>query len=160
MMNSKFDASLAGTAGYIKNLRNRKNIFFLLDNGDNLQGQPTVYYYNFIDTISPHLAAEAFNYLRYDAGTVGNHDIEAGHAVYDRLIKEYNFPLLAANAVDKKSGKQYFNPYIKENPDLIIGLFHSGWNWQERNSEDNKNMNENGSASVAYEVPGFDIIFI
>ncbi len=35
----------------------------LLDNGDNLQGQPPVYYYNFIDTVSPHIMAEAFNYL-------------------------------------------------------------------------------------------------
>ena len=42
--------------------------------------------------------------------TVGNHDIEAGHSVYDRLVKEYNFPLLAANAVDIKTGKPYFKP--------------------------------------------------
>ena len=55
--------------------------------------------------------AEVMNYMGYDAGTVGNHDIEAGHAVYDRLVKEYNFPLLAANAVDTETGKPYFKPY-------------------------------------------------
>ena len=76
-----------------------------------LQGQPEVYYYNFIDTVSPHFVAEVMNYMGYDAGTVGNHDVEAGHAVYDRLVKEYNFPLLAANAVDIKTGKPYFKPY-------------------------------------------------
>ena len=30
----------------------------LLDNGDILQGQPTAYYYNYIDTVAPHLTAE------------------------------------------------------------------------------------------------------
>ena len=30
----------------------------LLDNGDILQGQPSVYYYNFIDTVSSHLCAD------------------------------------------------------------------------------------------------------
>ncbi len=82
--------------------RNEKDAVFLLDNGDNLQGQPAVYYYNFIDTVSPHFMSEVFNWLEYDAVTAGNHDIEAGHSVYDRLVKEYNFPLLAANAVDIK----------------------------------------------------------
>jgi len=66
-----------------------------LINGDNLQGQPEVYYYNFIDTLRPHFIAEVMNYMEYDACTVGNHDIEAGHRVYDRLVKEYNFHCLA-----------------------------------------------------------------
>ena len=30
-----------------------KDNLILLDNGDILQGQPTVYYYNYIDTVSP-----------------------------------------------------------------------------------------------------------
>jgi 2',3'-cyclic-nucleotide 2'-phosphodiesterase/3'-nucleotidase len=40
------------------------------------------------------------NWLEYDAGTAGNHDIEAGHQVYDRLSEEFNFPWLGANAVN------------------------------------------------------------
>ena len=51
-----------------------KNVV-LLDNGDVLQGQPTAYYYNFIDTKSKHLFAEVLNYLQYDAGNIGNHDV-------------------------------------------------------------------------------------
>lgn len=205
--NNKLDASLAGTAGYIKNLRNRKNNVFLLDNGDNLQGQPAVYYYNFIDTVSPHLLSEAMNWLGYDACTVGNHDIEAGHSVYDRLVKEYRFPLLAANAVDIKTGQPYFKPYVilekekirvavlglvtpaiptwlpgelysgiefrdmvetarlwmpeilKQKPDLVVGLFHSGWNTLDEEYKLEDSMNENGASAVAWKVPGFDIIF-
>jgi 2',3'-cyclic-nucleotide 2'-phosphodiesterase/3'-nucleotidase len=199
--------SLANSATYFRQLRNSKNPVILLDNGDNLQGQPGVYYYNFIDTISPHFSSEVMNYLGYDAGTVGNHDIEAGHSVYDRLIKEYNFPLLAANAVDVKTGKPYFKPYqiierggVKvvvfglitpavpnwlpqelyygiefkemvetaklwmpvisdEKPDLVVGLFHSGWD--KTGYEDLRSgvLKENESSSVAYFVPGFDIIF-
>lgn len=83
----------------------------LLDNGDILQGQPTAYYYNFIDTVIPHLAAEIFNYMKVDAATIGNHDIETGHAVYDRWIRLCEAPILAANAIDTKTNKPYFQPY-------------------------------------------------
>lgn len=205
--NEDLDASLSHVASYLKEIRNNGENVVLLDNGDNLQGQPTVYYYNFIDTVSPHIAAGMFNYLQYDAATTGNHDIEAGHSVYDRLKEEYNFPLLAANAIDLSTGEPYFKPYTiiekggiriailglvtasipewlpptlysgiefrpmletakkwmpviqKEKPDLIIGLFHSGWNKEEYEERRDEYLNEDGSASVAYNVPGFDIIF-
>jgi 2',3'-cyclic-nucleotide 2'-phosphodiesterase/3'-nucleotidase len=203
----KLDVSLASTFAYLKQVRTKKDITILLDNGDNLQGQPAIYYYNFIDTISPHLGAEVMNFMGYDAGTVGNHDVEAGHAVYDRLIKDYNFPLLAANAIDTKTGEPYFRPYhiitrdgikiavfglvtpaipnwlpeelyegiefrdmvetakkwmpmiLGEKPDLVVGLFHSGWDATRLDYKTSTNLNENGSAAVAYNVPGFDVIF-
>jgi 2',3'-cyclic-nucleotide 2'-phosphodiesterase / 3'-nucleotidase len=107
----KLNTSLASSYTYIKRIREEKDVTFLLDNGDNIQGQPEVYYYNFIDTASKHLLADVMNYMRYDAGTVGNHDIETGHAVYDRLVNEYDFPLLAANAINIESGLPYFKPY-------------------------------------------------
>ncbi|MEI6049523.1 MAG: bifunctional UDP-sugar hydrolase/5'-nucleotidase [Bacteroidota bacterium] len=203
----KTNASLASAFTYLKQMRKEKDAILLLDDGDNLQGQPEVYYYNFIDTVSPHFLPEVMNYMGYDAGTVGNHDVEAGHTVYDRLVKEYNFPLLAANAVDIKTGKPYFKPYciivkegikiavfglvtpaipnwlppelysgiefrdmvetaklwmpviLKEKPDLVVGLFHSGWDGSANEVQNRDSSNENGSAAVAYNVPGFDIIF-
>jgi len=199
-------ASLAGVSTYVKKTRNGKRPVILLDNGDNLQGQPTVYYYNFIDTVSPHIITGALNFLGYDAGTVGNHDIEAGHSVYDRLAREYNFPLLAANAVNKATGKPYFKPYttiekngikvtvlglitptvpdglppelysgiefrdmletakfympliLNEKPDVVVGLFHSGWDDRSDQTQEGSHNNENGSSAVAWNVPGFDII--
>ncbi len=45
-----------------------KDNLLLLDNGDILQGQPCAYYYNYIDTVSPHLAAEVLNYMQYNTG--------------------------------------------------------------------------------------------
>jgi 2',3'-cyclic-nucleotide 2'-phosphodiesterase / 3'-nucleotidase len=203
----KLNSSMASSYDYIKMVRGKKDATFLLDNGDNLQGQPEVYYYNFIDTLPPHFLSEVMNYMKYDAGTVGNHDIEAGHAVYDRMVKEDAFPLLAANAVDVATGKPYFKPYriiekdgikiavlglvtpaipnwlpselysgiefrdmvetarkwmpviLSEKPDLVVGLFHSGWDRSEAKLQQTNNLNENGSAAVAYNVPGFDIIF-
>lgn len=87
------------------------NDLILLDNGDFLQGEPAVYYYNFEDTNVTHLGAEVFHFMKYDAATVGNHDIETGHAVYDKFRREINIPYLAANAVNTKTGQPYFDPY-------------------------------------------------
>lgn len=83
----------------------------LLDNGDILQGQPTVYFYNYIDTASRHIASEIYDFLSYDAATVGNHDIETGHDVYDRWRAETSTPVIAANVIDTTTGQPYFEPY-------------------------------------------------
>ena len=177
----------------------------LLDNGDILQGQPSVYYYNFIDTVSSHLCADMLNFMRYDAANMGNHDIETGHAVYDRWVKECNFPVLGANIIDTKTGAPYLPPYKiierdgikiavlglitpaipawlaenlweglqfedmetsarkwvkiiqeKENPDILIGLFHSGRDA----SKNTGKWNENASLTVAQNVPGFHIVLM
>ena len=47
------------------------------------RGQPTAYYYNYIDTVAPHLAAEMMNFMGYNAGNMGNHDVETGRTVFD-----------------------------------------------------------------------------
>lgn len=83
----------------------------LMDNGDILQGQPVAYYYNYIDTTSVHVVADMLNYMHYDVATMGNHDIEAGHAVYDRWVSQCKFPVLGANIMDVKTGKTYLPPY-------------------------------------------------
>lgn len=202
------DHSLAHIYSYVTSQRAKEDtLCFLLDNGDFLQGQPPVYYYNFVDTLSEHLSAQVMNYLAYDAGTVGNHDIETGPQVYDRLVKEFRFPWLAANAVNSATGKPYFEPYAilkagrkkiavlglitpgipdwlpknlwprmefldmvetarewvprireKEDPDLLVGLFHSGTDASYGGNPDDY-MNENAVMLVAEQVPGFNIIF-
>ena len=105
--------SLARAATYIDSLRQARgdDSVILLDNGDILQGQPTAYYYNFIDTTATHLCADVFNHMRYDAVTVGNHDIEAGHDVYDRWARQCRMPVLGANAIRCNDGSPYFLPY-------------------------------------------------
>ena len=110
--NKEINSSLARVTTYLKEQRADSNqIVFLLDNGDILQGDPVVYYYNFEKTDTIHLYADVMNYMQYDAATVGNHDIETGHDVYDKFNKEINFPWLAANAINTTTNESYFKPY-------------------------------------------------
>ncbi|HQF41416.1 MAG TPA: bifunctional UDP-sugar hydrolase/5'-nucleotidase [Ignavibacteriaceae bacterium] len=204
------NSSLAQVSAFLKEQRADTNqIVFLLDNGDILQGDPVAYYYNFEKTDTLHLIADVMNYLKYDAATVGNHDIETGHEVYDRFDKEINFPWLSANAVNTTSEQPYFKPYttversgvkiailglitpaipkwlpekiwsgirfddmietakkwvkkIKETeqPDLMIGLFHSGVDFTYGGENENSYKNENASRLIAERVNGFDLIFV
>ena len=104
--------SLARAASYIKAQRARYGKrLLLLDGGDVLQGQPTCYYCNFVAPEQPNMAARVLNELGYDAQAIGNHDIETGHAVYDKYIREANYAVLAANIVDARTGEPYFKPY-------------------------------------------------
>lgn len=63
------------------------NVVFV-DAGDILQGDNAAYYFNYVDTLSPHIYPRIASYMGYDAVTVGNHDIETGHRVYDRVARE------------------------------------------------------------------------
>lgn len=106
------DGSLARVHTFVeKERKTYGDNLILLDNGDILQGQPAVYYYNFINTKSSHLCADILNYMQYDACTMGNHDIETGHNVYDRWIKDCKCPVLGANIIDIATGKPYLPPY-------------------------------------------------
>ncbi len=199
--------SLARVATVIDSVRaaaGKENVV-LIDNGDILQGQPTVYYYNFIDTVSPHIASRIYDFLQYDAATIGNHDVETGHHVYDRWIAQTSTPILGANVVRADSGEPYLTPYTvierqgvkiailglltpaipawlpenlwsglrfedmeecaekwikiikeKESPDLIVGLFHSGYDYTRQTGD----YHENASLQIAKNIPGFDVVFM
>lgn len=204
-------SSQAQIYSYVKAERQKSGQeVILLDNGDVLQGQPIVNYFNYevdLDTRN-HIVADVMNYMGYDAATVGNHDLEPGHGVYDRISEQFNFPWLSANAM-KPDGTPYFPPYAiierqgvkiavlglttpgipnwlpeslwsgmtfedmvvsaqywvpyiqeNENPDLLIGLFHSGFDFTYNGQDEYTEFNENGSQLVAQNVPGFDLIFI
>ncbi len=104
--------TLARVSTYVE--RQRKEYgdrVLLIDNGDILQGQPCVYWSNYVMTEEENLAASVVNYLRYDAEAVGNHDVETGHKVYDKWIREVNCPVLGANIVDTSTGLPYVRPY-------------------------------------------------
>lgn len=98
----------------------------LLDNGDILQGQPASYYYNYIDTVSTHLCADMLNFMGYDAGNMGNHDIETGNSVFERWVKDCNFPILGANIIDVATGQPAFPPYLMVEKDgariAVLGM--------------------------------------
>ncbi len=84
----------------------------LIDAGDCLQGDNAAYYFNYVDTTSKHIFARMVEYMKYDAVIVGNHDIETGHRVYDRMVKTMEVPFLAANAVRDDNGDAYFREFV------------------------------------------------
>lgn len=137
------DNSLSNIKAYIDEMRGEygENSVFMIDNGDHLQGTNAAYYFNFKDTTGgKHLFSRVMEYVGYDAVVLGNHDIEAGHPVYDKIDKEMDIPYLAANAIDVESGEPYFQEYaiIKkggvkvavigfENPNIDQWLAPSLW---------------------------------
>ncbi len=108
--------SLYAVNHYIDSVRNEfggENVI-LIDAGDCLQGDNGAYYYNYVDTESEHIFPQLMNYMGYDAVVVGNHDIETGHDVYDRVaaqLDKYGIPFLAGNAIRNDNGKPYFQEY-------------------------------------------------
>lgn len=126
------EGSLARVHTYAQQMRaerGKQNVL-LLDNGDILQGQPTAYYYNFIDTVAPHLTSSITRFMGYDAGTIGNHDVETGHSVYDRWVAQNAFPTLGANVVNANTGLPYLRPYAIINKNgvkvAVLGLLTEG----------------------------------
>lgn len=97
----------------VRNLYDRKNVL-LIDAGDCLQGDNAAYYYNYVETRKVHLYPRIAKYMGYDAVVVGNHDVETGHAVYDRVsaqMKRLGIPFLAGNAIRDDNGKPYWPEY-------------------------------------------------
>lgn len=141
--NTAVDHGMAHVLSYVNKIRqDESNEVILLDNGDILQGQPTVYYANFVDTIGEHLVSKVMNYMKYDAGSIGNHDIEAGPKVYNKLVNDFKFPWLSANIIDKRTGSTYFKPYTIINRKgvkiAVLGLTTPGVpNWLSPNLWEN-----------------------
>lgn len=108
--------SLVGASHVIDSVRvaDGADHVVLLDAGDFLQGDNAAYYFNYVDTTDTHVYARMVNYMHYDAIVWGNHDVETGHKVYDRVAAELNafhIPLLAGNAIRNDNGKSYFPLY-------------------------------------------------
>lgn len=125
------ESSMSKVCAYARQMRqNTDTAFILLDNGDILQGQPVMDYYHQVKNDTVHICAQIMNYIGFDAASVGNHDIECGHSVYDKLRDQYHFPWLAGNAIDTLSQKPFFKPYtiIERNGAriAIIGLTTPG----------------------------------
>ena len=107
--------SLMAVKWYVDSVRSaagEQNVI-LLDDGDFLQGDNSVYYFNYVDTLTPHIFPRMASYMGYDAVVGGNHDIETGHKVYDRVaadLEAAGIPFLAGNAIRNDNGEPYF-PY-------------------------------------------------
>ena len=111
------DHSMAQVATILNTLKkDPTNKVVYVDTGDYYQGQPIIYYYNFMHK-GDNLGASALNYLNATTTAVGNHDIEVGQEVYDALVPQMDFPYLAANILRKDNNEPYFEAYTTTNID-------------------------------------------
>ncbi len=136
---NKAQTSLMSVKHYVDSLRaavGPENVV-LLDAGDVLQGNNASYYYNYVATSEPHVWPRLAAYMGYDVCTMGNHDVEAGHPVYDRVREQleggFGIPWLAGNAL-KEDGSPVFPDHVLLSKGgrkvLVIGFNNaniSGW---------------------------------
>lgn len=105
--------SMSNIMSYVRQCR-RENPdgTVLIDNGDLIEGCPSMYYYNYVNIRQEHLATRVLNYMNYDIVNLGNHDLECGEAVYyDHLKSGFSMKLLSANAIDTRTDEPMFSPY-------------------------------------------------
>ncbi len=136
------DVGVAKLAALVNRIRGerRGKATLVLDAGDTIQGTPLAYYYAVQEPITTtgktHPMARAMNILRYDAVTLGNHEFNYGLPLLATWIQQLGFPALAANAINVKTGKPAFQPYVIKQVSLghgaptlrvgILGLTNPG----------------------------------
>ncbi|MEU7844940.1 5'-nucleotidase C-terminal domain-containing protein [Micromonospora sp. NPDC049114] len=136
------DIGVAKLATLINQIRaeRRGKATLVLDAGDTIQGTPLATYYAKQEPITAtgekHPMARAMNVIDYDAVTLGNHEFNYGLPLLDLWIRQLGFPALAANAINAKTGKPAFLPYVIKKVSLgfaaptlrvgILGLTNPG----------------------------------
>lgn len=116
---------LARRATFIEELRRARKGVILVDTGDLFYSRPPAQTPNApkMGDLKAALYMKTYNLMGYDAFTPGELDFSFGLAPIVKMSKQANFPFLAANLVDTKSGKPVFKAYtIKEVQGVKIGL--------------------------------------
>lgn len=111
---------LAKTATLIKQARSEVDNSMLFDAGDTIQGNPLASYVAKVNKLGPnetHPIYKAMNYLKYDAGIVGNHEFNYGLDYLKDVMEEVQFPIVNANIYkddhdsNPDNDVNYFTPY-------------------------------------------------
>ena len=82
---------VAKRATLVNSIRKREKNVLLFDSGDIFQGTP---YFNLF---GGELEMKLMSKLRYDAGTMGNHDFDAGIEGFTKQMAHANFPFVVSN---------------------------------------------------------------
>ncbi|MEV4739213.1 5'-nucleotidase C-terminal domain-containing protein [Streptomyces sp. NPDC049555] len=113
------DVGLAKISTLVNQVRGEKGRgnTLLIDAGDTIQGTQLSYYYARVDPITGahgpvHPMARAMNAMGYDAAALGNHEFNYGIPTLRKFEEQCRFPLLGANALDAKTLKPAFRPYV------------------------------------------------
>ncbi|WP_263171162.1 bifunctional metallophosphatase/5'-nucleotidase [Streptomyces sp. SCSIO ZS0520] len=113
------DVGLAKISTLVSQVRREKGArnTLLIDAGDTIQGTQLSYYYARVDPITAqhgpvHPMAKAMNAIGYDAAALGNHEFNYGIPVLRKFEEQCDFPLLGANALDARTERPAFRPYV------------------------------------------------
>ncbi|MFI6859217.1 bifunctional metallophosphatase/5'-nucleotidase [Streptomyces sp. NPDC050421] len=113
------DVGLAKISTLVDQVRREKGRHntLMIDAGDTIQGTQLSYYYAKVDPITAkhgpvHPMAQAMNAIGYDAAALGNHEFNYGIPVLRKFEEQCDFPLLGANALDAKTLRPAFAPYV------------------------------------------------
>lgn len=175
------DIGVAKLATLINQIRRerRGKATLVLDAGDTIQGTPLATYYAKQEPITAtgekHPMARAMNVIDYDAVTLGNHEFNYGLPLLDLWIRQLGFPALAANAINAKTGKPAFLPYVIKKVSLgfaaptlrvgILGLTNPGVAIWDKGNVEGKLRFDDMVATAAKWVPimrarGADLVLI
>lgn len=104
--------------GVIQKIRSEEKNVLLLDAGDFSQGTP---YFNFYNG---RIEIDAINRMKYDAGTLGNHEFDNGIDTLSVILAKANVPFISSNYdVSKTPIEKFIQPYlILKKAGLRIGI--------------------------------------
>ena len=145
---------MARISTYLKEMRAKNPNTILIDNGDTYQGTilADAVYNKKPDVIHP--VSKVFNHMKYDAVVLGNHEFNFGMDFVDKITRELEMPVLAANAV-YKDGRELAKPYIIVEKDGvkigIIGLTNPNaprWDGEKVDSVEFSSITEEGKKYV------------
>lgn len=113
---------MAKRATLIEQIRKEEPNVLLLDSGDIWQGTP---YFNFF---GGELEFKLMSQMKYDAATLGNHDLDNGLRGLEKMLPFADFPFVTANYdFSNTILKNRFEPYkVFEKQGVRIGVFGLG----------------------------------
>ena len=116
-LSQKTDFGLVRISSMVKKERQTNSNVLLVDGGNMLSGSSLTSYFASEPLPLPPPMAAMYNYLGYDAVTLGEGELAYGQAYLDKSLSIAKFPMLSANArvSDKNKTLSAIKPYtIKE----------------------------------------------
>lgn len=105
------DFGLIGLADAIQDICVNHPNTLLVDNGDFLQGNPIGNYLRDYSLEKMHPIVRIMNELKYDVGTLGNHEFDFGIEFLEKMMRDIQYPIVNANIVDDQN-QSWIQPYV------------------------------------------------
>lgn len=109
------------TASLIEQARKEVKNSVLVDNGDLIQGNPIADYQAAVGAkqgkADPAIAT--LNAMKYEVGTLGNHEFNYGLDYLTGAMKQANHPIINANIVKPGTDEPFFQPYFIQEKAII-----------------------------------------